>query len=157
MTNLEINIHVRAPELAAAITKLADSLAGKNATANQPTPELSPAARAMQQLAAQNAPMTATQQPVPTAIPTATAPQPMPAATTATPAPSPVQQYAPVTAPAAYTMEQLMSAAGERVQAGKQPELVALLGKYGVQAMAQLAQGQYDAFAADLRAMGARI
>ncbi len=142
MTNLEININVHAPELAAAITKLAESMPGKAVVA--------PAARAMQQLpAATPAPIAATQQPTPTAAPTVAAQQPAPAMT--------VQHPAPVTALAAYTMEQLIPAAGELVRLGKQPELVALLGKYGVQAMAQLVQGQYDAFAADLRAMGAKI
>lgn len=142
MTNLEININIQAPELAAAITKLAEALPGKAvtaaanrlATAPAPEPELSPAARAMQQL-----PTTAPAPILPTA-PVMTA-----------------QRPASVAMPAAYTLEQLMAAAGERVQAGKQPELLTLLGKYGVQSMTQLAPGQYDAFATDLRSMGAKI
>ncbi len=154
MTNLEININVHAPELAAAITKLAGSLSGGTAVTG--VPELSPAAKAMQQLTA-TAPapapiMTAQQTAAPVQQPVAA---PIPATTTA--APVPTQQPAPVTAPAAYTMEQLVPAAGELVRLGKQPELVMLLGKYGAQSMTQLVPAQYDAFAADLRAMGAKI
>ncbi len=153
MTNLEININVHAPELAAAIAKLATALSGGTAVTG--VPELSPAAKAMQQLTA-TAPAPA---PIMTAQQTA-APvqQPAPAITVQQPAPTmTAQQPAPVTAPAAYTMEQLVPAAGELVRLGKQPELVALLGKYGVQSMTQLVPGQYDAFAADLRLMGAKI
>ncbi len=149
MANLEITINVHAPELAAAITKLAAALPGKavidaaNQPAIAPTPELSPTAGAMQQIA-----MTAPQH-TPPAAPAVAAPQSAPVTT--------APQSAPVATPAAYTMEQLVPAAGELVRSGKQPELLALLGKYGVQSMAQLTSGQYDAFAADLRAMGAKI
>ncbi len=148
MTNFEININVHAPELAAAINKLAESLPGKavTTTANQPAAPI----------------------PQPTTLPT---PGPLPAKaaiqpftpsapaqqTAAAPASAPVQQQAPVAAPAAYTLDQLTYAAGELVRSGKQPELFALLGRYGVQSMPQLAPGQYDSFATDLRAMGARI
>lgn len=69
-----------------------------------------------------------------------------------TPAPA-----APITAPNAYTFEQLQGAAGQLVGAGKQSELVALLTRFGIQAMTQLHQEQYGAFATELRGLGAKI
>ncbi len=157
MTNLEININVHAPELAAAIAKLADALPGKavvttmpNQPATAPAPGLSPAARAMQQLPATAptpAPAAAVQQ---TAAPVQ---QPIPAMT----APVPVQQSAPVAVQPTYTIGKIGDVAGERVRAGKRPELLALLDKYGIGGLNQLRPEQYDAFAADLRAIGGNI
>lgn len=77
---------------------------------------------------------------------------------TAAPAANPTQTSVPVAAPAAYTFEQLRTAAGQLVSVpGKQAELIALLGQFGVQALTLLPQEQYDAFATELRRMGAKI
>lgn len=111
--------------------------------------------------------------PVPSAPPPAPAPavQPTPAYIP-TPAPSypaaPVQppvaaapMYTPppvpVAAAPAYTMDTLANAAAELVRSGKQQELVALLGQFGVPAMTQLKTEQYGAFATALRQMGGKI
>lgn len=72
----------------------------------------------------------------------------------AQPAPQPQQQ--PV-AGMSYTLDQISAAAGPLMDAGRMAELIALLGKYGVQATTQLKPEMYGAFATDLRAMGAQI
>lgn len=112
--------------------------------------------------------------PTPTAAPvitTATAPQlavvpnaPAPAAPVAAPAyptaaPAPAQMSAavPIAAAQTYTEQQLAVAATQLMDAGRQPELIALLASYGVQALTQLPKEQYGNFATQLRAMGAKI
>jgi len=74
---------------------------------------------------------------------------PMP--TAAAPAPA-----VPVTAPT-YTLDQIAKAGANLVDAGKMEQLLALLTKYGVQAVTQLTPDQYGAFATELRALGAQI
>lgn len=82
------------------------------------------------------------------------------AAPTAPTAPTaPAAPTAP-TAPVAsgITLDMLCSAgAGLIEQPGKMPQVIAILGKYGVQAINQLPADKYDAVAADLRALGASI
>lgn len=90
-----------------------------------------------------------------------------PAPTTGTVVPTPVQPTAPTTAaptaPVAlgesYTLEALSRAGAALIDtdAGKMPQLLALLGKYGVQAMTQLPKEAYSAFGADLKALGAQL
>ena len=92
-------------------------------------------------------------------IPAQTAP------TTNTAAPTPVQPTAPATAaPAAptvpaegYTLEALSRAGAALIDDGKMPQLLALLGKYGVRAVTQLPKDAYTAFAAELKALGAQL
>ena len=82
-----------------------------------------------------------------------------------TAAPTPVQPAAPATAaPAAptapaesYTLEALSRAGAALIDDGKMPQLLALLGKYGVQAVTQLPKDAYTAFAAELKALGAQL
>lgn len=78
-----------------------------------------------------------------------------------TPAPAPVQTTAAPTAPASpgesYTLEALSRAGAALIDAGKMPQLLALLGKYGVQAVTQLPKEAYSAFAAELKALGAQL
>lgn len=75
-------------------------------------------------------------------------------------APAPVQTApapaVPVTAPT-YTLDQIAKAGANLVDAGKMEQLLALLTKYGVQAVTQLTPDQYGAFATELRALGAQI
>ncbi|MGG4180819.1 hypothetical protein ABEW03_16175 [Virgibacillus pantothenticus] len=76
-----------------------------------------------------------------------------------------VQQQAPVqqsqgavpTSEQTYTMDHLARAASQLMDAGKQAELVQLLGQFGVQALTALPQEQYGTFATKLREMGAKI
>lgn len=143
--NFTIDIHVTGMD------KLAEAiLALVNAPATKPT-----AAAAAPAAIPAPAPAAPTPAPVAPAVPvSATAPvqaAPAPAA------PVPVPTAAPVASQAAYTFEQLQTAAGSLVTAGKQNDLFALLGQFGLQAMTQLAPEQYGAFATALRGLGAKI
>ena len=104
-------------------------------------------------------------------VPMAAAPAPVPVAAPApaesalasaiqqaapVPAPAPIPA-APVAAPASYTSDDLCRAAATLVEQGKQPEVLAIVQKYGVQSMPELPIEQYAAFAADLRAIGGAI
>lgn len=68
---------------------------------------------------------------------------------------------APTSAPAPnakkYTREEIAKAGSALVTQNKMPELLALLQKHGVASVAQLKPEQYDAFAADLIALGAAL
>lgn len=88
--------------------------------------------------------------PAPTA-PVSTAP----AAPPAMPAPT-APAVAPTTAPT-YTMDQIAKAGAELAQAGKMPQLMALLQQHGVQAVTQLRPEQYGEFATALRGLGAQL
>lgn len=112
----------------------------------------------------------------PTAAPapvTAPAPAPVQAASTSpiadpTPAQPPVQMNAamtaptpapvvPVTAAPTYTLDQIATAGAALVNAGKMEQLLALLGKYGIQAITQLKAEQFGPFVTELRGLGAQI
>ena len=148
---INVNLQIKAPELANAIQSLATALAGNielnleghcsrknletvnNPVATQPTnpnPAIHPAP----------APVT----PIPVAQPTPT-PEPQ----------TPV--VAVPTAAPTYTMEQLAVAATQLVDAGRREELVQLLQQFGVQALTALPKEQYGAFATALRQMGAKV
>lgn len=66
---------------------------------------------------------------------------------------------APVAAAPAYTVEQIGKAGADLVSqdAAKMPGLLALLQKYGVQAITQLKPEQLGAFATELRGLGAKL
>ena len=64
----------------------------------------------------------------------------------------------PTTAvPAAYTCDQLAVAVSQLVNAGKQMRLHEILHGFGVNSLMELAQEQYGAFAAALKAEGVKI
>lgn len=88
----------------------------------------------------------------PTAPVTPAAPTPVAPTTT-----EPVNVQPTPVSGASYTMDQLALAGTQLVDAGKQAELPPLLKKYNVSALPELDPSMYAAFAADLRAMGARI
>ena len=73
-------------------------------------------------------------------------------------APTTAAPTAPVAAPAeSYTVEELSRAGAALIDAGKMPQLLALLGKFGVQAVTQLPKEAYSAFGAELKALGAQL
>ncbi len=140
MCNIDISITIHTPELAAALTKLAEALSATS-TGSAPVSASSQAASRPSS--------TATSAPKSAGVPATSAPP--------TSAKPPVQP-APTATPSPYTFPQLQQAAGTLVQAGRQQELCNLLNqKYKVQALTQLTEGQYGAFATDLRAMGVNI
>lgn len=136
MLEMKIKIEV-ADALISAIDKLASAL---NITAI-PTQTPAPAA-----------PANPTAVPAPVTAP-ASAPVQMNAAMTA-PTPAPV---VPVTAAPTYTLDQIATAGAALVNAGKMEQLLALLGKYGIQAITQLKAEQFGPFVTELRGLGAQI
>lgn len=132
---MEMKIKIDVPELVAAVEKLAaaiDKTALNITVPNEGTLNFN--------MPAGNAPVAS--------APVQTAPTPAPVA-----APAPA---VPVTAPT-YTLDQIAKAGANLVDAGKMEQLLALLTKYGVQAVTQLTPDQYGAFATELRALGAQI
>lgn len=96
--------------------------------------------------------------PAPVATPTPTpAPAPAPAAPAQTVAPTNPAPAVPVTTAPTYTLDQIAKAGASLVDAGKMEQLLALLAKYGVQAVTQLQPDQYGVFATELRTLGAQL
>lgn len=92
--------------------------------------------------------------PAPVATPT---PAPAPAAPAQTVAPTNPAPTVPVTTAPTYTLDQIAKAGAGLVDAGKMEQLLALLAKYGVQAVTQLQPDQYGVFATELRTLGAQL
>lgn len=138
---LEMKLTIEAPELANALNNLAAALGAR------PFPT------------AQQAPAAASTQPqpvVPQQAPAAPVQQPMPApATTAQPN-TPVAGV-PLAQPPKYTVDQIMAAGAQLMDAGKVNDLMNLLHSFGVQAVMDLKPEQLGAFATALRYMGAKI
>ena len=110
--------------------------------------------------AAQPSPAPVPVTPVPVAQPAAApAPVAQPAAAPA-PVAQPVATPAPVAAPTtarAFRFEDIQLAATSLCDTGKRAEVLALLAKYGIQALSALPAEQYGAFATELRGLGAKI
>lgn len=133
---MEITVTVNAPELVGAITKLA--LAIEGAALNKSGEVTIPAGA------------TATVQSAQQVVqPTAPVPQPQ--------APTPAQQTTAQPQQKALTLNDIATAGAGLVDQGKMQQVIELLGKYGVQAITQLQPTQFDAFAGELRALGAAI
>lgn len=148
MLEMKIKIEV-ADALISAIDKLASAL---NITAI-PAQAPAPAAPANPTASPAPAPVQAVST-SPIADPTpAQPPVQMNAAMTA-PTPAPV---VPVTAAPTYTLDQIAMAGAALVNAGKMEQLLALLGKYGIQAITQLKAEQFGSFVTELRGLGAQI
>lgn len=148
---MEMKIKIDVPELVAAVEKLAaaiDKTALSITVPNEGTLNFN--------MPAGNTPVAPA--PVQTAPTPAPAPTPTPAAPPVTPMPTAAAPTSavPVTAPT-YTLDQIAKAGANLVDAGKMEQLLALLTKYGVQAVTQLTPDQYGAFATELRALGAQI
>ena len=82
--------------------------------------------------------------------PTAPAAPAAPAAPTAPAAPVPTTQVS-------YKPDDLARAAMSLMDSGRQPDLISLLGQFGVVSIPDLRPEQYGAFATALRGMGAQI
>lgn len=102
----------------------------------------------------------------PTPAPVQSVPTTTIAAPTPAPTPTPVQMPVAQTAPApavpvasapTYTLDQIATAGAALVNAGKMEQLLALLSKYGIQAITQLKAEQFGAFVTELRGLGAQI
>jgi len=107
-----------------------------------PTPE-APATAATTPTAPAVTPTVPTTPPTPPAVPTAPSVEQPPAT--------------PPTAAPTYSLEQLAQAGATLVQIGKMNECLALMKKYGIEAISQLTPDQFGAFATELRALGAQL
>lgn len=149
----EIKITLSIPGLPEAINNLADAIRGNGVSV--PTGSAPKAVEATQPVAVANADVPQT--PV---NPTPTAQQNTAAVTPAT-AVTPSAPTAPAPSEAAvnYTIEQLSVAGAALCEQGKMAQLIALLGKYGVQAVTQLkpTPDVLNPFAAELKALGANL
>ena len=172
---LEVKVTLEIPGVPEALDRLADAIASQNCGCKP--------GKAMDAI---NERLTAAMNAAETAAPAQIPVQPAPAQTAIapTPAPAPVQAAAPAPAPAApvapvqtpavqpmpaptpmpaapaakkYTRDEIAKAGSVLASQGKIPELLALLNKYGVQSVVQLSPDKYDAFAGDLRALGAAL
>ena len=172
MSNMAMTIKVEAPDLVAALMRLAAAVNPDPniLTPDEPRPQMpAPAPAAPIAPPAAPQPPVAVPQgnvtppvaaPVPPAAPLATTMPPAPAAAPAAPpapAPAPAAPAVPVTTAPTYTLDQIAKAGASLVDAGKMEPLLALLTKYGVQAITQLQPAQYGVFATELRALGAQI
>ena len=146
---LEMKLTIEAPELANALNNLAAALGARPF----PTAQQAPAAPVQQPVVPQQAPTAApAQQPMPAPAPVAPMPAP---ATTAQPN-TPVAGV-PLAQPPKYTVDQIMAAGAQLMDAGKVNDLMNLLHSFGVQAVMDLKPEQLGAFATALRDMGAKI
>ena len=149
---LEIKVSVDAPELTNAINNLAASL-GKGMAVNVNT-IATPGKVA-------DLPDKTPNQPVDTTPSAVEHTAPVAHHSPVQEAPKEPTQAAPVSAPApqtpVITLDMISRAGAALVDQGKMPQIMGLLTKYGVQAITQLNANTYDAFAADLRALGASI
>ena len=143
---LEMKLTIEAPELANALNNLAAALGARPF----PTAQQAPAAASTQPqpVVPQQAPAAPVQQPMP-------APAPVAPATTAQPN-TPVAGV-PLAQPPKYTVDQIMAAGAQLMDAGKVNDLMNLLHSFGVQAVMDLKPEQLGAFATALRDMGAKI
>ena len=133
-----------------------------SATASAAPPVAAASVAPMPAPAAPVAPVNPTPAPAPvTPTPAApvVAPAPAPAAGPQVTAPGNAPAAAPVAAAPTYTVEQIGKAGADLVSqdAAKMPGLLALLQKYGVQAITQLKPEQLGAFATELRGLGAKL
>ena len=166
MSNLSMTINVEAPALVAALTSLAAAIAvdPNILTPDTPRPQMpGPAATVPPQMPTPATGPAPAMPQTPGPAPAPVTPPPAPAApvTPPAPAPAPAPQTAapvmPVAGAPTYTLDQISKAGAALVDAGKMEPLLALLTKYGVQAITQLQPAQYGVFATELRALGAQI
>lgn len=148
----EIKITLNIPGLPEAINNLADAIRGNGVSV--PTGSAPVAVGATQPDAKADIPQTPVN-------PTQAVQQNTEAVTPAT-AVTPSAPTAPApseTAAVNYTIEQLSVAGAALCEQGKMAQLIALLGKYGVQAVTQLkpTPDVLNAFAAELKALGANL
>ncbi len=175
----EFKITVEAPGLEQAMNNLAGAL--RNGGINAQPVTIAPAApvnapqapaapvNAPQAPAAPMQPQAPVQAPAAPVGNPAPAPAPAPvqvpmAAPQGAPAPVQMPQGAPVQMPQAtqapatgVTLDAIINAGAGLVERGMMAQVVALLGKYGLQAVNQLQPPQYEPFAAELRALGANL
>lgn len=160
---LEVKVTIESPELVAAMNNLASAIVSGMTVK---IPEVAPVAQPVQNTApAENVTTAPVAAPTPVTQPTAAQPvMNAPTVAQTVPAQAPVTAPTPVATPAqaaqpkqTVTLDMLSRAGAALVDQGKMNQITELLAKYNVQALTQLQQSNYEAFAADLRTLGAQI
>lgn len=148
---MELKVTITAPDLSAAIEKLAVAIGSKEPAIPAPEPfVVTPAYVAAEPEPVQDVPQVA--EPLPESEP-----EPEPEATPVQ-APAPVEEPVVAATPKKVTLKALCDAGAGLVEDGKMDQVISLLEtKYGVKAVNRLDESQYDAFAADLIALGAKL
>lgn len=173
---IEIKVTVEVPELTEALNNLAVALVNKGADAPAPAPaaEKKTASRSKSKKKDEAPEKEAEVQAAPTPAPTpqAVQAQAAPAPQAAPPMPQPVQQapvqqmpapqyqqYGPATPqqPQQVTFEMIANAGAFLVDRGMMNQVLAVMQKYGAQAVNQLRPEVYPMVAAEYRALGAPI
>ena len=162
--DMTIQVQINAPDLVAAITALTDAIAGSKVEPTAPAVKIEQV-QAVPQQDIMPAPVVEAPQPA-AAVPTAPTPAPV---QQAVPTAAPVQQaqQAPVqiaaapatpTAPA-LTLDAISAAGAQLIQDNpdNMQKILGLLPKYNVPAINLIKPEQFEAVAADLRALGAKI
>ena len=160
---MELKITVLLPGMPEAINRLADAISGNQIPTQAPAKliEEKPVSNDTPAVPNNPAPVPNNAPAVPnnvTAFPTQTvAPTSSAAPATASPAVAPAAATAPASAPAGreYNLDELARAAAVLMDNGKMAELAALVQKYGVPSLMQLDKSHYNAFAEDLKRLGA--
>lgn len=145
---LEIKVTIEAPELSAAINNLAKAFEQGATEDARSVVQVAQATKTQTGESIVSPPVQETAQPVQN-TPVVNIPAPEQVAT-------PEAQQAPV-AEKKYTLEELSNAGARLVDAGKMPQIMQLINKYGVQAINQLNPAVYGEFAKDLIALGAKF
>lgn len=157
----EIQINLSAPGLEAAIRALTDAIvsAGPNgmkvaipASATSQIAGAQPTAPQVQTDSVPAEQSAAPAQVMQTGIPVATSNTQSQAAPQ-----QQTTQFMNTPAQTGVTLDAIVTAGAGLVEKGLMNQVIALLGKYGVQAVNQIQPPQYDAFAAELRTLGAQI
>lgn len=143
---LEARITIEAPELVIAVNNLASAIreAAQVPTGAHVTNVVNGGAPAP----------TAAQPPVNAAAPAPAQPATSNPAVPVQPAPS---AAVPLAQPPQYTVDQIMAAGAQLMDAGKVNELINLLHSFGVQAVMDLKPEQLGPFATAMRELGAKI
>ena len=166
---MELKVTVLLPGMPEALNRLADAITSN--TANRSGAKLLDSAASTSTASAQTAVVTAAPAVTPTpAVPAtaSTAPMvqaapvaPVPAAPVAPVPAAPVAPVDPVQAAATqakkYTLHDISIAGAALIENGKMGDLSRLLNSFGVQAITQLDESRYEAFAAGMRSLGASI
>lgn len=172
--DMTIQVQISAPDLVAAITALTDVIAGSKVEPTAPAVKIEQV-QAVPQQDIMPAPVVEAPQPA-AAVPTAPTPAPV---QQAQPAPAPVQQVVPTAAPVqqaqpapvqtaaapatptapALTLDAISAAGAQLIQDNpdNMQKILGLLPKYNVPAINLIKPEQFEAVAADLRALGAKI
>ena len=172
--DMTIQVQINAPDLVAAITALTDAIAGSKVEPTAPAVKIEQV-QAVPQQDIMPAPVVEAPQPA-AAVPTTPTPAPV---QQAQPAPAPVQQVVPTAAPVqqaqpapvqtaaapatptapALTLDAISAAGAQLIQDNpdNMQKILGLLPKYNVPAINLIKPEQFEAVAADLRALGAKI